>query len=320
MHLVLLLLALVATSSAAKLPFTKTKAGATDELRYSEKCGEALTAEVDCKVLETQSVASTSNKAGTKLTVEALDEMCTDDCKDSLATYRETVTAACSEDELDFKIDFQSGSAFFVLLIDYYIGDYMDHCLKDSAGDYCILKSRIEENVNGCDECTLLSFGVLLDNGFVFDDALMAGYANKTASCDIPGLRHFSSSAVNAEASTSSQDTVEEMVEYDWTEDKDDQDYDHVPDDAHPESTRECFDWFPPAEGETCEELLEINYITLEQFYRWNPSVKSDCSGLQPDASYCVMGDDHDSEDKNEDVGEVVGEVESEDHVYHGEL
>jgi hypothetical protein len=77
MHVVLLLLALVATSSAAKLPFTKTKPRATDELRYSEKCGEALTAEVDWTVLETQSVASS-----TLITVQALDEMCTTRCKD----------------------------------------------------------------------------------------------------------------------------------------------------------------------------------------------------------------------------------------------
>jgi hypothetical protein len=246
MHVVLLLLSLVAASSAAKLPFTKTKTGATDELRYSEKCGEALIAEVECTILETQSVASSS-----QITVKALDEMCTTRCKDSLTAYRKALSAVCDDDELDFKIDFQSGSAFFVLLVDYYIGNYMDHCLKDSAGDYCILKPRSDGNVDGCDECILLSFGVLLDNGFVFDDALMAGYANKTASCDIPGLRPFSSSAIHAEASASAstQGSVEETVEYDWTEDEDDQDYDQVPDDAHPESTRECFGWFPPAEG-----------------------------------------------------------------------
>jgi hypothetical protein len=249
MHVVLLMLALVATSSTAKLPFTKTKAVATDQLRYSEKCGEALTAEVDCKVLETQSVASTSSKTGTKLTVEALDEMCTTRCKDSLTAYRKAVSAVCDDDELDFKIDFQSGSSFFVLLVDYYIGNYMDHCLKDSAGVYCILKPRTDGKDDGCDECTSLSFGVLLDNGFVFDDALMAGYANKTASCDNPGFRPVSSRAVQAEVSTSTEDAVEETVEYDWAEHTDDQDYDHVPDDAHPESTRECFDWFPPAEG-----------------------------------------------------------------------
>jgi hypothetical protein len=77
----------------------------------------------------------------------------------------------------------------------------------------------------------------------------MAGYANKTASCDIPGLRPVSSSAVNAEALTSSQGTVGETVEDDEAQHMDEQDYDHVPDNAHLESTRNCYDWFSTVEG-----------------------------------------------------------------------
>ncbi|KAH7196947.1 uncharacterized protein B0J16DRAFT_327070 [Fusarium flagelliforme] len=40
----------------------------------------------------------------------------------------------------------------------------------------------------------------------------------------------------------------------------------------------------------TCEGILNYDKITLAQFYKWNPAVKSDCSGLWTQTYACVAG------------------------------
>lgn len=42
--------------------------------------------------------------------------------------------------------------------------------------------------------------------------------------------------------------------------------------------------------GYTCQDILDEYKITTAQFYQWNPSVKSDCSGLWPGYQYCIRG------------------------------
>ncbi|KAF4943698.1 hypothetical protein FGADI_13236 [Fusarium gaditjirri] len=38
----------------------------------------------------------------------------------------------------------------------------------------------------------------------------------------------------------------------------------------------------------TCQALLKYRKITMEQFFKWNPAVKKDCSGLWKDTHACV--------------------------------
>ncbi|KAF5561912.1 hypothetical protein FNAPI_3459 [Fusarium napiforme] len=40
----------------------------------------------------------------------------------------------------------------------------------------------------------------------------------------------------------------------------------------------------------TCEGILNYDKITIKQFYKWNPAVKSDCSGLWAKTWACVAG------------------------------
>jgi hypothetical protein len=40
----------------------------------------------------------------------------------------------------------------------------------------------------------------------------------------------------------------------------------------------------------TCTELAEKNRITIEEFFWLNPGLKKDCSNIQPNSEYCVVG------------------------------
>ncbi|KAL2788492.1 hypothetical protein BJX66DRAFT_327064 [Aspergillus keveii] len=68
--------------------------------------------------------------------------------------------------------------------------------------------------------------------------------------------------------------------------------YEGVPENAAPESTEDCYDWYSTEEGDTCDSMLQCGNIALDAFYAWNPSVKYDCSNLTLNTSYCVSGDD----------------------------
>ncbi|KAL9941389.1 hypothetical protein D7B24_004411 [Verticillium nonalfalfae] len=55
------------------------------------------------------------------------------------------------------------------------------------------------------------------------------------------------------------------------------------------ENTTSYCSWWLDNNGSTsCQDILDKNWIDLATFYRWNPSVKSDCSGLATGRSYCV--------------------------------
>ncbi|KAL2813346.1 hypothetical protein BDW59DRAFT_167529 [Aspergillus cavernicola] len=77
--------------------------------------------------------------------------------------------------------------------------------------------------------------------------------------------------------------------------------YEEAPADAAVDSTRECYVWFVRMEGDTCASILETARITMEEFYAWNPSIKSDCSNLRTDTFYCMSGDYYDDDDDDEE-------------------
>jgi hypothetical protein len=46
------------------------------------------------------------------------------------------------------------------------------------------------------------------------------------------------------------------------------------------------FHWI--AKGVTCGQVIDFQKITLEEFAKWNPTVKSDCSGMWAEVNVCV--------------------------------
>ncbi|RMZ83680.1 hypothetical protein DV738_g1034, partial [Chaetothyriales sp. CBS 135597] len=48
-----------------------------------------------------------------------------------------------------------------------------------------------------------------------------------------------------------------------------------------------------PSGGQTCQEILDSWELTIAQFYEWNPSVGSDCSGMWAGYQYCVRTEDY---------------------------
>ncbi|KAK3338130.1 hypothetical protein B0H65DRAFT_512022 [Neurospora tetraspora] len=49
-----------------------------------------------------------------------------------------------------------------------------------------------------------------------------------------------------------------------------------------------CTGWVDVTSDISCPTLLDDNYITLEEFRRWNPSITADCGNLVVGKSYCV--------------------------------
>jgi hypothetical protein len=46
------------------------------------------------------------------------------------------------------------------------------------------------------------------------------------------------------------------------------------------------FHWI--AKGVTCSQVLSFQQISIEQFFQWNPTVLSDCSGMWAEVNVCV--------------------------------
>ncbi|EFR03919.1 LysM domain-containing protein [Nannizzia gypsea CBS 118893] len=53
-------------------------------------------------------------------------------------------------------------------------------------------------------------------------------------------------------------------------------------------ATSFCSWWLDYNEQTPCDQILQTNSITLEQFQRWNPSITGSCNGLTVGRSYCV--------------------------------
>ncbi|KAF2261556.1 hypothetical protein CC78DRAFT_470029 [Lojkania enalia] len=54
-----------------------------------------------------------------------------------------------------------------------------------------------------------------------------------------------------------------------------------------PNTTTYCT-WWIDYNGETCDNILSQNWITIDDFRRWNPSIGTNCEGLITGNSYCV--------------------------------
>ncbi|PVI08682.1 carbohydrate-binding module family 50 protein, partial [Periconia macrospinosa] len=55
-----------------------------------------------------------------------------------------------------------------------------------------------------------------------------------------------------------------------------------------PNTTKLCTWWIDLSSEYSCQALVTDNFITLEQFRHWNPSITSNCEGLVVGKSYCV--------------------------------
>ncbi|KAL2786993.1 hypothetical protein BJX66DRAFT_341680 [Aspergillus keveii] len=154
--------------------------------QLSPECNSALTAEVDCGLLETGGTMYTRDA---DLTADILDQMCTVQCKASLKTYREAVDSACKDEEYDTAknatVQGSSGVYMPIVLPDYYITNYNQRCLKDINGEYCVLKLQEADSVDKCDECTLLTLREKLNNGYFSTDYLLEEFSNRTSSCGV---------------------------------------------------------------------------------------------------------------------------------------
>ncbi|RSL51422.1 hypothetical protein CEP51_015207 [Fusarium floridanum] len=53
-------------------------------------------------------------------------------------------------------------------------------------------------------------------------------------------------------------------------------------------TTEYCTWWHDYDDKISCDELLSDNMIDIDQFRRWNPSIKANCEGLTVGRSYCV--------------------------------
>lgn len=49
-----------------------------------------------------------------------------------------------------------------------------------------------------------------------------------------------------------------------------------------------CDTFYDVQSGDSCYNIADNHGVPLDSFYAWNPAVKTDCSGLQPDEYICV--------------------------------
>ncbi|KAM5466933.1 hypothetical protein MauCBS54593_005552 [Microsporum audouinii] len=54
------------------------------------------------------------------------------------------------------------------------------------------------------------------------------------------------------------------------------------------DTTSYCTRWLDYNDELPCDQVLQANFITLEQFQRWNPSITGNCDGMTVGKSYCV--------------------------------
>ncbi|KAH6625097.1 LysM domain-containing protein [Boeremia exigua] len=54
------------------------------------------------------------------------------------------------------------------------------------------------------------------------------------------------------------------------------------------DTTKYCSWWLDYESVGSCVDMLEANYINLEEFRRWNPSVNAACGNLAVGKSYCI--------------------------------
>lgn len=148
----------------------------------SSECVAALTATLSCAFIES---GNSMYQLTADLTEELLDQMCTDECKTSIGSYREAVDTACADDEYD-----DGGSSKYrpIVLPDYYFTNYNQRCLKDSDGNYCLFHLQSIDTPDECDACGLQMFLAELSNSYFYNDELAEQYNSLTSSCDVSTL------------------------------------------------------------------------------------------------------------------------------------
>ncbi|KAI1810267.1 LysM domain-containing protein [Poronia punctata] len=55
-----------------------------------------------------------------------------------------------------------------------------------------------------------------------------------------------------------------------------------------PNTSKYCSWWVDITSTPSCSVILENNFISLQEFIRWNPSITADCGNLVTGKSYCV--------------------------------
>ncbi|PYI11039.1 hypothetical protein BO78DRAFT_466691 [Aspergillus sclerotiicarbonarius CBS 121057] len=156
----------------------------------SPGCAAALTAKLSCAFIET---GNSMYQLTTDLTEDHLDQMCTDECKASIASYREAVEVACADDEYDDRggstsIKGSSGVYRPIVLPDYYFTNYNQRCLKDSDGGYCLFHLQSTDTQDECDTCGLRMFQAEISNSYFYNDDLAEQYSSLTSSCGVSTL------------------------------------------------------------------------------------------------------------------------------------
>ncbi|GJD02511.1 lysM domain-containing protein [Colletotrichum higginsianum] len=61
-----------------------------------------------------------------------------------------------------------------------------------------------------------------------------------------------------------------------------------TPTPVQPGMISNCNKFYKVVSGDGCWAIADDNKIPLEDFYSWNPAIKTDCSGLQADVYVCV--------------------------------
>ena len=51
-----------------------------------------------------------------------------------------------------------------------------------------------------------------------------------------------------------------------------------------------CSKYYTPQNGETCQNVLDANKLTVAQLYKWNTDVGSGCENMWPGYGLCVAG------------------------------
>ncbi|RAL00815.1 uncharacterized protein BO80DRAFT_407163 [Aspergillus ibericus CBS 121593] len=119
--------------------------------------------------------------------------MCTNECKASIASYREAVEKACADDQYDDRgnstsITASSGVYRPIVLPDYYVTNYNQRCLKDNDGEYCLFHLQSTDTQDECDICGLRMFQTEISNGYFYYDDLAEQYTSLTSSCGVSTL------------------------------------------------------------------------------------------------------------------------------------
>ncbi|CEL11919.1 hypothetical protein ASPCAL15013 [Aspergillus calidoustus] len=157
----------------------------------SPGCTAALSSNLSCGVMET---GDTMYQLTVNLTTDMLDEMCSQECLNSIAAYEQKVEVECANDEFDDSGNSTRASASAsgvyrpIVLPAYYLTNHKQRCLKDSDGGYCVLHLQATNDQDECDHCGLQMFQAELSNSYFFNNDLAEQFSSLTSSCSVSTL------------------------------------------------------------------------------------------------------------------------------------